>query len=215
VLDPKFEKKHMLELRTILTEQRDEMTSEYITWFGDRASGMMLYHQIAMNGLYEALESAELEALEGRDSSVLIRGFRKYREEDEAFYLRAMQKILDVSNKPYVERSEVLNQINQELREREGTYDTKGGVRIAKEHFVAGILLKDVTRLMQIFAQDQSAMDRALVVILRSLGQSNTENYRDPFTGNPYEVKKEQGLLCVSAEYLPRPFRVPIFTDKE
>ena len=113
VLDPKFEKKHMIDLRTILAEQRDEWTSEYVAWFGDRASGMMLYHQVQMNGLDAALENAEREILEGRDINALSRGIKKYREEDETFYLRAMQKILDVSAKPYVERSEILNQINQ------------------------------------------------------------------------------------------------------
>jgi len=153
--------------------------------------------------------------LEGYDSDALIRGFKKYREADETFYLRAMQKIMDVSNKPYVERLEVLNQINQELRERAGTFDMEGKDKIAKDYFVANILMKDVERLMQIFAQDRSALDRALVVILWSLGQSNTDNYRDPFTNNPYVVRKVQGLLSVSAENLPRPFRMPIFTDKE
>ena len=215
VLDPKFEKKHMIDLRAILAEQRDEWTSEYVTWFGDRASGMMLYHQIQMNGLDAALEPAEREALEGRGIHALMRGFKKYHEEDETFYLRAMQKIMDVSAKPYVERSEVLNQIAQELRALVDTYDTEGTERIAKEHFVANILLKDVDRLMQIFAQDQSALDRALAVILQSLGQSNTDRFRDPFTGDPYVVQRVQGMLSVSAENLPRPFRVPIFTDTE
>jgi len=215
VLDPKFEKKHMIDLRTILAEQRDEWTPEHVTWFGDRASGMMLYHQIAINGLDDALEPAERDSLAGYNSDALIRGFRKYHEADETFYLRAMQNIIDVSSKPYVERSEVLNQINQELRERVGMYDTEGKDRIAKEYFVANILMKDVERLMQIFAQDQSALDRAFVVILRSLGQSSTDNYHDPFTGVPYVVQKAHGLLSISAKNLPRPFRVPIFTDKE
>jgi hypothetical protein len=215
VLDPKFEKKHMIDLRAILTEQRDEWTPEYVTWFGDRASGMMLYHQIMAHGLDDALEPTEREVWEGRDSNALMRGFQKYHEADETFYLRAMQKIMDVSNKSYGKRSDVLNQINQELRERADTYDIEGKDRIAKEYFVANLLTKDVERLMQIFAQDQSALDRALVVILWSLGQSNTDNYRDPFTGDPYVVRKVQGLFSVSVENLPRPFRVPIFTDNE
>jgi len=215
VLDSKFEKKHMIDLRTILAEQRDEWTSEYVTWFGDRASGMMLYHQVLMNGLDAALEPAELEALEGRDINALSRGGRKYHEEDATFYLRAMQMILDVSTKPYVERSEVLNQINQALRERLDTYDMEGDVRIAKEPVVASILLKDIERLMKIYAQDQSALDRAFLAILRSLGQGDTDHFRDPFTDAPYEVRQEQGALSVSAENLPRPFRVPVFTDRE
>ena len=83
------------------------------------------------------------------------------------------------------------------------------------EPFVAGIMLKDIERLMVIFAQDQSALDRALVAMLRSLGQSNTDRYRDPFTGEPYEVRKVQGLFSVSTAMLPRPFMVPIFTERE
>ena len=90
-----------------------------------------------------------------------------------------------------------------------------GNDRIAKEYIVANILLKDVERLMQIFAQDQSALDRAFVAVLRSLGQGTTDKFCDPFTGDPYVVQREEGLISVSVENLPRPFRVPIFMDKE
>lgn len=141
-----------------------------------------------------------------------MRGFTKYREADEVFYLRSMQKVLDVSNKPFVKRLDVLNQINKGMTDKEDTFDENG---ISTEHFVAYLLLKDVDRLMRIFAQDQSALNRALVVILRSLGQSNTDNYRDPFTDEPYKVQKVDGLLSISATRLLRPFRVPIFMDKE
>jgi len=166
-----------------------------------------------MNGPENTLESDELDLLERRWGRYkFMRGFTKYREADEVFYLRSMQKILDVSNEPFVKRQDVLNQINKGITDKENTYDDKG---IATEHFLAHLLLKDVDRLMQIFAQDQSALNRVLVVILRSLGQSNTDNFRDPFTDEPYKVQKVDGLLSISATNLPRSFRVPIFTDKE
>jgi hypothetical protein len=123
-----------------------------------------------------------------------------------------MQKILDVSQKPFKHRLEVLEKINNELAAGEYTTDDDG---TATEHFVAGLMLKDVKTLMEVFAQDQSALNRALAAILKSLGQSNTDMYRDPFTDEPYEIRKVQSLFSVSAEMLPRPFRVPIFTNRE
>jgi len=213
VLDPQFDKAQMIFLRDMLSEQHEHWTSEYEAWFGDRASGIALYHRLMMNGPENALESAEFELMESRwGRNKFMRGFTKYREADEVFYLRSMQKVLDVSNKPFVKRLDVLNQINKGMTDKEDTFDENG---ISTEHFVAYLLLKDVDRLMRIFAQDQSALNRALVVILRSLGQSNTDNYRDPFTDEPYKVQKVDGLLSISATRLLRPFRVPIFMDKE
>jgi hypothetical protein len=82
------------------------------------------------------------------------------------------------------------------------------------EPFMANLLLKDIDRLMLIFAQDQAALDRALVLTLVSLGQSNTSRYHNPFTGEPYEIQKADGFLSIPIPALPRPFRVPNFTDK-
>jgi hypothetical protein len=210
VLDPKFEKAHLIKLRNILLEERKNWTSEYVAWFGDRASGMMLYHNVMLRGL-NALEPAELASLDERGvTGRFNRGFMKYHEQDKIFYLRSMQKILDVSEEPFTKRLDVLSQIQTGLLATEHTYDDEG---IAKEHFVANIMLKEVDRFMRLFAADQAALDRAIVAILRSLDQGGTERYRNPFTDEPYEVRKVDGLLSISTTFLPRPFRVPIFTD--
>ena len=213
VLDPKFEKDNMIYLRDMLLEQHENWISEYVTWFGDRASGISLYHRLSMLRVDNALEPKELKVLEQRGiKNAFSQGFRKYHEADKIFYLQSMQKILDASKEPFIQRQNILKQINNELLAHEDTYDETG---VLKEPVVANILLKDVDRLMRLFAQDQSALDRALVVILKSLGQRNTDFYHDPFTDEPYEVRQVDGLLSVSTENLPHPFRVPIFTEKE
>ncbi|MDR0326744.1 MAG: hypothetical protein LBI05_00455 [Planctomycetaceae bacterium] len=221
ILDPRFEKKHMIRLRDLLTEQYENWTSEYFTWFGDRASGLMLYQRISLNGL-DALEQTEIEGLvkrrinnsadEDETRSMFNQGFRKYHEADAAFYLRSMQAILDVSGKPLKSRQNVLNQINQELVAMKDRVDDDG---IVSEYVVAYVLLKDVDRLMELFAKDQSALIRAFTAVLRSLGQNNTDSYLDPFTGKPYEVEKEQGFFRISTTMLPHPFRVPNFSALE
>ena len=218
VLDPKFNKTHMIDLRETLSEQHENWTPEFVTWFGDRASGMMLYHRILTEGSDNALEPAQLASLEERGiQSQFIRGFKKYYEADEAFYLRSMQKILDVSNEPFLQRLEVLSYIDNELSTMEGMTDEDG---ISTEYFVASFMLNDVEDLMEVFAKDQSALDRALVATLKSLGQGNTDSYHDPLSGKPYEVSKAQGLfsvsaMCFSRDHPSRYFRVPVFTDKE
>ena len=215
ILDPKFDRARMVVLRNILREQYDEWTAEYTAWFGDRASGISLYHRIQMFGPDDALEQEELDNLEKRNIDIdrtFYRGFTKYHEADEAFYLRSMQKILNVSKEPFEKRLDVLNQIYRELSKTENTYDDTG---ITMEFFVANILLKDVDRLMRLFTQDKSALSRTLVLMDTSLGQSRTDRYRDPFTDEPYEIQKADGLLSVSIPNLPRPFRVPNFMEKE
>jgi len=213
ILDPKFDRYHMIALRNILSEQHENWTSEYITWFGDRASGIALYHRVAMYGPDETLDNAALAELDRRGiKNAFSQGFAKYREEDQTFYLRSMQQILDVSEEPLTRRLNVLNQIYGELSKMEGKHDDNG---IAQEPFLAHLLLKDIDGLMQLFARDQSALNRALVLMHTSLGQSNTDSYRDPFTNEPYTIQKADGLLSITTPTLPHPFRVPSFSEKE
>ena len=217
VLDLKFGKAHMMFLREMLEEQRNTWIPEYGTWFGDRASGIVLYHRVMLygmddEGMEEVFEPAELNALDGRVSRLLFRqGFAKYHEADAAFYLRSMQKILDISKEPFVKRRDVLNQISTELFRVEGLRDDQG---VAMEPFVATILLKDVERLMRLFAKDESALNRTLVLLDASLGRTNTDNYRDPFTDQPYEIHREDGFLRITTLELPT-FRVPSFVATE
>jgi len=219
VLDPKFDKAQMIALRKDILLQHEHWMSEYATWFGDRASGIVLYHLIVMNGLENALERDEFDFVVRQvGTNKFMRGFKKYHEADKAFYLRSMQQILDVSEKPFIERRDVLNQIDADLRAAKDTYDDTG---IATDYFVAHLLFRNVEPLMRVFAQDQSALNRAIVAMHRSLGldspegQGNTGSFRDPFTGEPYTVRKVEGLWSVEATMLPRSFRMPDFTSNE
>jgi hypothetical protein len=225
ILDPNFEQAHMIDLRNMLFEEHRNWISEYDTWFGDRASGIILYHRVLTFGLVnnevldenEALESvfeeSELNELDRRVTRHMFRrGFARYHEADQAFYLRSMQKILDISTEPFARRQDVLDQIYGELRRKENTFDRDG---IAMEHFVANILLRDVESLMEHFARDRSALNRALVLMDASLGQNSIARFHDPFTDEPFEIQRVDDLLSIATPELPRPFRVPIFVERE
>ena len=210
VLDPKFERQHMIRLRNMLQEQHQNWIPEHLAWFGDRADGIKFYHHVTLHGV-DALEDAEFEELERRRMvEAFQQSFRAHHELDKIFYLQSMQRIIDVSRQPFIQRRDVLHQINRERLARANTYHPETGT--AMEPFVANFRLKDVDNFMQLFAQDQSALRRALVATYRSLGHSNTDIYRDPYTDQPYTVRRVDGLLHVSAPPLPRPFRVPVFT---
>ena len=221
VLDPHFNRTHMLALRKMLAEQREHWVSEHTAWFGDRASGIVLYHRLLLHGPIVAFEDGEYNALVKREiinvdlaregiKDTFDFAFEKYYEADHAFYLRSMQQILDISKSPFANRQEVLVQIQEELRSKERMVDNAG---VAMEPFVAGILLKDVPSLMELFAKDESALNRALVLMDASLGQNSATRYRNPFTDEPYEISTEEGWLSITTPALPRPFRVPIFAE--
>ena len=213
ILDPNFEKAHMIDLRNMLFEEHRNWISEHDTWFGDRTSGIILYHRALTFGPDDAFEEAELDELERRVTlRTFYRGFERYHEADQAFYLRTMQKILDVSREPFVRRQDVLDQIYETLRRKENTFDHDG---IAMEPFVANILLQDVENLMVLFSRDQAALHRALVLADASLGQSSIARYHDPFTDEPFEIQRVDDLLSIATPELPRPFRVPIFVERE
>ena len=210
VLDPKFNKSHMVYLRNMLQEQYKDWTSERVAWFGDRASGIKLYHQVLMYG-ESALEQSALDELKARGvdiDEVFLPGFMKYHEADEVLYLQSMQKILDISDKPFRQRQDVLNQISDELHQKDNT-SVDG---ISTEAFLANMLLKDAGGLMRLFAKDRTALTRALALTSLSVGQSQTDNYRDFLTDEPYPVQKGDGFISITIGTLPRPFRVPDFT---
>ena len=211
ILDPKFERTHLMTLRNRLLDERNHWTPEYAAWFGDRASGMMLYHRIVMNGLENAVEPADFAWMEQRGVVEMFnQRHRDYQETDKVFYLRSMQKILDICDEPFVRRLDVLNQIYNDLLATENTFDEEGN---AREHFVAHIMLKDVNHLMRFFAEDESALNRALAAMSESLGQRTADRYRDPFTDEPYEVQRTGDMISVPARRLPRPFQVPVFAS--
>ena len=204
VLDPKLERQHLVMLRNMLAEQRQHWHPEHSAWFGDRANGLKYYHYIILNN---ALEPEDIASLKERGMlEAFTQGFRRYHELDMLFYLQAMQRIIDISRRPYIDRLDVLSQIGSELFAKQYTYDSTG---IAMEPFVSGFRLHNVDNFMQLFAQDESALNRALLVMQHSLAQGGVDNFRDPFTDAPYEIRRVEGLLSVSATMLPRPFRVP------
>jgi len=212
VLDPQFERQDMVFLRNMLEGQRQNWTPEHVAWFGDRARGLMVYQRVTRE---LTLDPAEIQELNERGLKMVdvAQGFLKYREEDKVFYLRAMQRILDASEEPFATRLEIVNQIHRELDAKRNTFDREG---VAMEPFVAGLRLRGIEQSMELFAQDLSALNRALVAVLHSLGQTDTDIYRDPFTEEPYEVQRDDdGLISVSATRLPHPFRVPDFTERD
>ncbi|MDR0520726.1 MAG: hypothetical protein LBH00_02610 [Planctomycetaceae bacterium] len=229
LLDPKLEPKHLLWFSEMLKEQYAGFTPESNVWFGDRAAGIKLYNDILIQGPDSALDILDIQKMEERKVYLpFVKGFLKSHITDEVFYLRSMQRIIDASKKPYHTRKPVLDSIRRALQEK---YDTPD------EPYVAQLQLKDVDRLMRLYAQDESALRRALVLMLVSLGQAylneageprltgtpketgqqflRQELLTDPFTGKPYKVKRVDGLLTIASENLPRTFRIPDFRKKE
>ena len=216
VLDPAFERQHMMILlERLLLREHQSWIPEYVIWFGDRANGLMMYQRLSIAWLNNTLEPGILREFErylfNREipMDVAARSFRIHQEADMIFYLQAMQRIIDASRQPVARRDAVLDEIDREIHARQNRFDDDGNTL---EPFVAGFRLHHVEDFMVLFAQDQSALHRAIVAALHSLGQQNTDQYRDPFTDEPYAVEiDDEGFLSVSAMRLPRPFRVPVF----
>ncbi|GHT45110.1 hypothetical protein FACS189454_04060 [Planctomycetales bacterium] len=205
VLDPKCGKAHLAFLRDMLTEQLDNWTPESDTWFGDRASGILLYHKVMMFSPEEALEPAEIEELKQRNVyRTFIKGFMKRHADDEAYYLQEMQRYLNICQEPFYKRIETVNLIHNATLKLTDT---------AAEPFVAAILLKDVDRIMRVFAIDISRIETATLALRLALGTKSPADFADPFTGEPYEVKRtDDGFIEVSAKNNRRPFKVPDLT---
>ncbi|MDR3182404.1 MAG: hypothetical protein LBT89_05685 [Planctomycetaceae bacterium] len=212
ILDPKMDKTHLTFLRGMLTEQLDNWKPEHLTWFGDRASGISLYHRIMLSGPNEALESFELDKLQQRGIyNTFPKTFLKNHALDEAFYLLSMQKLIDAGKERFYKRIDTINEVQNSMLKLQDT---------PIEPVVACLMLDNVDKFMRIFAQDLSRMETAVLALQLAL-EANADKQQkliqsslDPFTGEPYQVQRQDGFIDVSAQNRRKPFRVKSMTVK-
>ncbi|MDR2441561.1 MAG: hypothetical protein LBE12_19540 [Planctomycetaceae bacterium] len=243
ILDEKFNKRYLNGLYGMILEQLKSWTPDRTVWAADRASGMKTYHRILQYGVEAALTPEEIEDLEQRGLLVFITRKQKKRKNnktnndnntenyetketillkdnffkthiaDEVFYLQSMQKIIDVCNKPFYQRISILDEINNEILLK---------IDKGQEPIIGVLLLRDIVRLMRLYAQDRAGCEIAFLAMSLSLEKPTIPALiANPFSEEKYKINQTKDdenpnkkFILVSSQGNHLPFRVPDYRTK-
>jgi hypothetical protein len=247
ILDPKFQKRYLNGLYEMIKEQLEHWTPDRAVWTADRASGLKTYHRILQYGPEAALTPTEIDDLEKRDLLVFLARKPKKRKKntddnksekenneiketillkndffyahvpDEIFYLRSMQKVIDVSEKLFYQRFSILSEITDEVVR---AMDKKSAPIIAE------ILLRGIVESMRLHAQDRAACEMTFLAMSISLEKPTfTSLTSNPFSEKRYDVNQIEDIenadnlknkyIQVSSSDYRKPFRVPDYRVKK
>jgi hypothetical protein len=180
------------QIQEMLRREIDAWPPDTDAWIGDRALGLHTYELVRDGNFLSLLNADEVARLEGKGLlKSTAQAALKNVDADELFYLQAMRRLIDVSRRPYYERTAVLVQIRQELTASEET---------AEYPLVAGtILLSDFERGQRMQAEDAARMvawHYALQLALNS--EATVPTPLNPLTGREFTVLREDKRLVVS-----------------
>jgi len=198
---PLCRREHHEGLYKIFENQINRRTTDAVIWTRYREEGKQFFAGIGQHGLSKMVSPCLREELMSRDA------FREYEKamalrtvHDQSVFHRVSGAIIESCSVPFFQRQPVLRQLEQELRTQRGT---------AAEPVFALLLLRDVSRTMQLFAQERSGIELAYLALSASLGNQSRSKRLNFLTGNEYEIRLiTDGVLCTYEGNI-KPFYVP------
>ncbi|MDR2706872.1 MAG: hypothetical protein LBC02_13925 [Planctomycetaceae bacterium] len=150
----------------------------------------------------------ENEENEIKETIILKNDFLHGHVSDEIFYLRSMQKVINVSEKPFYQRLSVLSEVTDEVVR---AMDQK-----ESEPVIAEILLRGIVELMRLHAQDRAACEMTFLAMSVSLEKPSFVSLTsNPFSEKGYDVNQiedadnpKNKYIQVSFPDIRKPFRV-------
>jgi hypothetical protein len=201
LLHPLCKKEHHESLYKILEDQINHRTTDTAIWTHYRDEGKRFFADVVQQGRDEMVSPKLLKELAENQS------FREYAKapaermtRDQSVFFEALEVVVESCSVPFFQRQSVLRQLNQEIRELQGTVN---------EPVFAVLLLRDVSSAMQLFAQERSGIETAYIALSLALGDQKKYKMLNFLTGNEYEIRLiTDGVMC-TYEGNVKPFYVP------
>jgi hypothetical protein len=167
-----------------IREQLADWAPDSHAWIGDRALGMCAY-ELARTGQLSSILTAD-EMLSFKDEAILFQlsaAAVRQINDDEAYYLDAMRRIIDSCDQPYHTRRAVFDQIREDLHKKRNTPDFP---------VVAGrLLLPDIEKGHVIQARDRANCEAWALATALASGLEPPTFETNPLTGKPYRILGE------------------------
>ena len=205
LLHPTCLHEHHKQLHAIFYTQIENRIPDDLIWIRYRDEGKRFFSQLGTKPLDKIVSPNVLEELIERDA------FREYvgnnaktrrdrAVHDQSVFLGVLGAVIEACSVPYFQRQPVLRQLEQELRTHRST---------PTEPVFALLLLRDVTRYMQLFAQERSGIELAYLALSAALGDQDRNRKRNFFTGNEYELRLITNGVMSTYQGNIKPFYVP------
>jgi hypothetical protein len=177
-------------LCALVSEQLDGWPNDAEAWIGDRALGLWVYEMVQAGRLLDVLTSEEIRQFtEEAILADLAKTVQQNVQEDELFYLQAMQRIIDCCSQPYYKRSKLFQAIREELHQNRNS---------PQFPFVAGrLLLVDVEKGHQIQAQDRANWEAVALALAAAIDKELPPYQVNPLTGKRYEIVHQDDKVTV------------------
>ncbi|MDR1492996.1 MAG: hypothetical protein LBT05_09785 [Planctomycetaceae bacterium] len=210
VRNPEFDRDAMQKILQLLERQLQAWPSDTLLFEGERASGVWFYEVVRRGGLYEIAAPEDMAAIEKIGSPFNIeQTIRKRCDSDEFFYLRQMNKLIQINRLPLEKRFALLARWEDEIETLRSDVETYP--------IVAGTLLfRDVRKIMLWLAEDRIRAQAWTLAISKAMNQP-TEKYEiHPATGRPFRVNRATDeyygneIISVAWRENALPIEVPI-----
>ena len=181
----KTSREDLQRVHAAIREQLADWPPDSYAWIGDRALGMYAY-ELARDGQFAAILTPE--EIEGfNDEGVLLQlpaAAGREINDDEAYYLNAMRRIIDSCDEPYHTRVGVFEEIRRDLHEKRNSPDFP---------VIAGrLLLPNIEKGHVIQARDRANCEAWALATALASGIDPPPVEINPLTGKPYTVRREK-----------------------
>ena len=178
-----LQQSHLDKLYHLVEQQLKTWPSDAQAWIGDRAMGMHAYEMVREGNLLELLTQEEMtQFTEERVIGQLAEAARRNVDKDELFYLQAMRQIIDSCAKPYWQRIEIFEAIDQQLQTNRNDSDFP--------LVAARLLLPNIQAAQAIQAQDRANWEAWLLALAAATNREPPPYEKNPLTGKSYRVNK-------------------------
>ncbi len=158
---------------SIVESQLEDWPADRQALIGDRAVGLHTYELLRAGYWMSLLTKEELTQLRRRRQAEALAVHVATRlDDDEAFYLRAMRRLIEQSELPYPRRHQTYQAIEKEFRSLSGT--------TSYPWFAAEFLLPDVEHLLRWQATDRELAQALRWTIRIAMGEEPPESLRGP-----------------------------------
>jgi len=201
LLNPHCRHEHHEQMYKIFDHLVNRRPTESEFWTLYCGEGKRFFEEIPRRGLNKMVSPKLLKELQERHA---FDGYEKAAAQrftqDRSAFLRVMPIVIEISSLPYYERAPMLRQLDEGLRERQGT---------ETEPVFTLLLLRDIAETMRLFTQERSGNEIAYFALSAALRRQQQGKMRNFLTGNEYELHLiTDGIMCTYEGNI-KPFYVP------
>ncbi len=191
-------------LLNVLQRAEASLPEDASAWVADRTLGLHFYELLRAGAWNQVVTAQDLERLGTELAQRLRFAAPATLEQDEAYYLDMMERIVALAGKPYPRRRRQLAQLEKRWRADAQRFPA-----------AAVLLLPDVLPGMARQSLDRARLQGWIVGLRHALGQAPPGVVLSPFTGRPYRVlTRSRYLVVLGAGAVPDEPETPILVPK-